>query len=221
MLDLVTGMSTAMEHFAMYAMVFTGPFLLMQVFRKKLNLVRLGVNYAFLLYVLCVIGLVFFPLPSMNELAESTAKGIQTVPFHFVSDIIRETPFVWNRPGTYLPALFDWAVLQVMLNVLMLVPFGMYLRFNFHFTGTKVAATAFLFSLFIELGQLTGLFFLFPKAYRLGDVDDLITNTLGALIGYGIICVIERKSRIRIESFDMKPVKHNFSTCITSDILLQ
>lgn len=221
MSNLITGISLAMEHFALYVAVFTGPFLLMQVLRKKVNLVRLAVNYAFLLYVLCVIGLVFFPLPSMNELAESAAKGIQMIPFHFVQDIIRETSFVWNRPCTYLPAVFDWAVLQVLLNVLMLMPLGMYLRFNFHFTGTKVAATAFMFSFFIELGQLTGLFFMFPKAYRLGDVDDLITNTLGALIGYGIISVIERKSGIRIESFDRKPVKHNFSTCITSDILLQ
>ena len=204
--SLVMSITLAMNHFVVYAALFTVPFLLLQVVRKKLNFVRLGVNYAFLLYVLCVIGLVFFPLPSMNGTVTSAAHGIQMIPFQFVRDIIRETPFVWNQPQTYLPAVFDWAVLQVAFNVMMLVPFGMYLRFNFHFTGKKVAISSFLFSCFIEIGQLTGLFFLFPQAYRLGDVDDLITNTLGGLIGYGIVRFFEKRVALvsKVENFDIE-----------------
>ncbi len=205
MSGLVTSISLAMNHFVVYAGLFTIPFLLLQLGRKKLNFVRLGVNYAFLLYVLCVIGLVFFPLPVMTGAAVKEYFRVQPVPFQFVSDIIRETPFVWNQPQTYLPAVFDWAVLQVVFNVAMLVPLGMYLRFNFHFTGTKVVITSFLFSCFIEIGQLTGLFFLFPGSYRLGDVDDLITNTLGGLIGYGIMRWIEKKADVKhmVDLFDI------------------
>ncbi|MBP3569904.1 MAG: VanZ family protein [Lachnospiraceae bacterium] len=206
MSNLVTSISLAMNHFVVYAALFTVPFLLLQVVRKKLNFVRLGANYAFLLYVLCVIGLVFFPLPSMDGAVAGTAHGVQIIPFRFVCDIIRETPFVWNQPTTYLPALVDWAVLQVVFNVLMLVPFGMYLRFNFHLTGKKVVMSTFLFSCFIEIGQLTGLFFLFPQAYRLGDVDDLIANTLGGLIGYGIMRFLEKRVTVvgKVENFDIE-----------------
>jgi glycopeptide antibiotics resistance protein len=41
----------------------------------------------------------------------------------------------------------------------------------------------FLLSLIIESAQLTGLFFIYPGSYRLFDVDDLITNTLGGFLG--------------------------------------
>ena len=174
-----------------------------------MNVVRLGVNYAFLLYMLCVIGLVFFPLPGMTGAMPQTGYGVQLVPFQFVKDIIRESPLVLNQPSTYLPAVLDWAVLQVVFNVIMMIPFGMYLRFNFRFTGGEVAVASFMFSCFIEIGQMTGLFFAFPQAYRLGDVDDLITNTLGGLIGYVMMRYME------------KWFKTYFSPCITECNLLQ
>lgn len=39
-------------------------------------------------------------------------------------------------------------------------------------------------SLVFELTQLSGLFGLYPRPYRLADVDDLMTNTLGGMVGY-------------------------------------
>ena len=39
-------------------------------------------------------------------------------------------------------------------------------------------------SLYFEVTQLTGLYGIYPKAYRLFDVDDLIINTLGGALGY-------------------------------------
>lgn len=44
-----------------------------------------------------------------------------------------------------------------------------------------------LLSLFYELTQLTGLYFIYPGSYRLFDVDDLMANTLGGLLGYGLL----------------------------------
>ena len=38
-------------------------------------------------------------------------------------------------------------------------------------------------SLFFEVSQITGLFGLYLHPYRLFDVDDLITNTAGTLLG--------------------------------------
>ncbi len=36
----------------------------------------------------------------------------------------------------------------------------------------------------IEFGQFSGLFFIFKGSYRLFEVDDLILNTLGSMLGY-------------------------------------
>lgn len=35
-----------------------------------------------------------------------------------------------------------------------------------------------------ELTQLSGLYFIYPRSYRLADVNDLINNTVGGIVGY-------------------------------------
>ncbi len=45
--------------------------------------------------------------------------------------------------------------------------------------------------MFFEFTQLTGLYFIYPSPYRVFDVDDLIMNTLGAIIGYFIMNFIK------------------------------
>lgn len=45
----------------------------------------------------------------------------------------------------------------------------------------------FLLSLFFELTQLTGLYFIYSRPYRLFDVDNLMINTLGGILGYFIM----------------------------------
>ena len=39
-------------------------------------------------------------------------------------------------------------------------------------------------SLFFELTQLSGLYFIYPRGYRLFDIDDLLLNTFGGFLGY-------------------------------------
>src|SRR5699024_8376409 len=75
------------------------------------------------------------------------------------------------------------AVLQVALNVVLFVPLGWFVRQLagrgiIVATGTGLTASA-----LIELTQLTGLWGLYPCAYRVFDVDDLIINTIGAVPG--------------------------------------
>jgi VanZ family protein len=52
--------------------------------------------------------------------------------------------------------------------------------------------SGFLFSLLCEITQITGLFFIYPAPYRIFDVDDLIINTLGAVVGYLIFPLVFR-----------------------------
>lgn len=58
-------------------------------------------------------------------------------------------------------------------------------------------------SLFIEIAQLTGLFFLFNGSYRLCDIDDVITNTLDGVIGFEAARLLERVFP-QLEAFDKK-----------------
>jgi glycopeptide antibiotics resistance protein len=145
-----------------------------------------------ILYFLCLFSLVFFPLPTAVQAASLCKHNIQLIPFRFVSDIIRETPLVINNWHTYVPALLHKSVLQVIFNVLMTIPFGMTLRYIYRMNGKKVILFSLLLSLFIEIGQLTGLFFIYHGSYRLCDVDDLMTNTLGGYLGYQLILSVER-----------------------------
>ena len=51
---------------------------------------------------------------------------------------------------------------------------------------------SFCLSLFFELTQLSGLYFIYPRPYRLFDVDDLMLNTLGGLTGYYLTPIIAK-----------------------------
>ena len=66
----------------------------------------------------------------------------------------------------------------------MTLPFGFYLRYYFQNRLKQIIVKTFLLSLFFELTQLSGLYFIYSGNYRLFDVDDLITNTLGGVFGF-------------------------------------
>lgn len=71
-----------------------------------------------------------------------------------------------------------------------LIPFGIYLHYYFKCSLKKTVLLTFLLSLFFELTQLSGLYFIYPRGYRLFDVDDLILNTLGGFIGFFIASLL-------------------------------
>jgi glycopeptide antibiotics resistance protein len=74
--------------------------------------------------------------------------------------------------------------LQVALNVLLFVPLGYALRYHFR-RGIVVAGLIGLgVSLLIEVAQGTAVFGAFGCPYRVADTGDLVTNTLGTLVGW-------------------------------------
>ncbi|MGB3440081.1 MAG: VanZ family protein [Actinophytocola sp.] len=137
------------------------------------------VFYCFLFYLLAALMQTIVPLPANpgEYCAEQTyASTPQLRPFYFV-DVLETRAGV---SGTWLnPALWSTA-----LNVALLAPLGFFLRY---LAGTRfmaAAALGFGTSLFFELTQLTGVWFIYPCAYRLFSVDDLILNTVGAVLGW-------------------------------------
>lgn len=73
---------------------------------------------------------------------------------------------------------------QYLLNILFFIPYGFLFprKNNWKF----VFVTALVLSVFIELSQ-----FIFNLGWC--EVDDVISNTLGAMIGWGVIRQINRK----------------------------
>jgi glycopeptide antibiotics resistance protein len=127
-------------------------------------------------YLTTLIAYTLLPLPTSTE--KFCAPKVQLVPFHFVSDIARETAGVG-----LLGTLTSFATLQVVFNVLLFIPLGVIVR-GFFSRGLPIAVGAGIgASLLIELTQYTGIWGIYSCAYRLADVDDVIANTLGALIG--------------------------------------
>lgn len=116
--------------------------------------------------------LVPFPQP-----AEVECSPIQLRPFQFVDDIL-------GFDTSSISALMsNPAVLQATLNVFLFAPLGWFIR---QLVGRGVVIATIVgitISAFIEFTQLSGIWGLYECAYRVFDVDDLMMNTLGALIG--------------------------------------
>lgn len=154
------------------AILLTFPLILVQYIRYHyLPIHRIFISYFFILYAS---GLFFaftmYPFP--NNFFEY-CKGhnhllIEYMPLHSVVDILK----VGKK-----------AVFQVIMNIVFFIPLGCFLR---NFFGTKFKTSLILIfssSLLIEIMQLTHIFGLLPCQYRVFDVDDLISNTLGGCLG--------------------------------------
>ncbi|NLB90194.1 MAG: permease, partial [Clostridiales bacterium] len=80
----------------------------------------------------------------------------------------------------------------VAFNVLLTLPFGVYMRKYFHKSFWVTALLGLLLSFFYEFTQYTGLYGIYPHAYRFADVDDLIVNTFGTMVGFWITPLISK-----------------------------
>lgn len=176
---------TAILAFPFIAFLFTIPYIIFQ-YRKygSIPLLRVVIVYSFILYLISAYFLVILPLPSQEFVNSLKTPTTQLIPFSFIKDFINHTSLVIADPNTYLKALKEPYFYQVLYNIFLTLPFGIYLRYYFKFSLKKTIVASFLLSLFFELTQLTGLYGIYSRSYRLFDVDDLMINTLGGTIGY-------------------------------------
>ena len=179
--------------FPFIAFIITIPFLIYE-YRKygSLNIIKSIVFYSFILYLTTVYFMVIMPLPPIEEVAKYTGKTMSLTPFRFIHDITVTTNFKINDLNSLLRFLNKSTVYTVIFNVILTIPFGIYRRYFFNRKWYTVIFETFLFSLFLELTQLSGLYGIYPRPYRLFDIDDLILNTIGGTIGF-IICPLITK----------------------------
>ena len=78
--------------FPVVAFLFTIPYMLIQYHKYgSLPLLRVGVVYSFILYLIAAYFLVILPLPSKEEVLLYTSPTTQLVPFTFIQNIIVNT----------------------------------------------------------------------------------------------------------------------------------
>lgn len=177
----------AMIVFPFIAFCLTLPYAIYQYHKYgSIPILRSLIIFSFIYYMINAYFMTMLPLPSIESVAKMTSPIMELRPFHSVGEIIQTTPFIWNQPSTYIPTLKQPAMMVTLFNILLTFPFGVYLRYYFQCSLKKTILFSFLLSLSFELIQLSALFGIYPRPYRLFEVDDLITNTLGGTLGYAI-----------------------------------
>jgi len=178
---------TAIIIFPIIAFILLIPYILYEYHKYgSIYYLRAGIIYSFILYLLIIFFLVILPLPTFEEALKIKGPHFNFIPFKFIIEFVQDTSLVISNPSTYLKSLTEPCFYVVIFNIIMTIPFGMYLRYFFKCSLKKTVLYTLLLSLFFELTQLSGLYFIYPRGYRLFDVDDLFLNTSGGMIGYGI-----------------------------------
>ena len=183
----IVSIKTAIFIFPVLAFLITVPYMIFN-YRKygSVNKLRTLIIYSFVLYLLTIYLLVILPLPNLESIHTAYKDMLNLVPFSFAMDFIKNSPFTLSSPASWVMALKHPSFYVPAFNILMLIPFGIYLRYYFKCSFKKTMLLTALLSLFFELTQLSGLYFIYPGPYRLGDIDDIIQNTTGGCLGYVI-----------------------------------
>ncbi|ALJ22210.1 VanZ family protein [Microbacterium sp. No. 7] len=185
MVDAVFSAAVAILFGAVIGVALFVPFVAISYRRRGgLTLGRGLVWAAALVYFIAIWTYTLLPLPQSEDYRCAPAV-LSFEPF--VQDIA-------DAIGRGHP-LTDFALLQIVFNVLLFLPLGFFLRVLAR-RGVLVAfVVGALTSLLIETTQLTGVWGLFPCAYRMFDVGDLLTNTTGAVVGSLLALLVPRRWR--------------------------
>ncbi len=171
------------------AFLYAGGATLAAVAGMRLAGVRIGGRRALTLFLaLFFLALTQFPLPDRAALdcSEGGAEAILK-PFTTLDHIARLWRWWRNEPEIGLKAWVGSKVIQAaVMNFALCAAIGA--AFARHTRGPFPAGQAFLLGVALsggaELAQLTGLFGLYPCAFRHFEVDDLILNIGGLMAGF-------------------------------------
>lgn len=176
---------TAVLLFPILALIISLPVFIRQYHKYQAFVFWRGIMiYSFVFYMLVAYCLIILPLPDIQAVANLKTPTYNLHLFQFITEFKNETPLIVSKPQTYLKTLKSASFVQPLFNLFLTIPFGVYLRYYFKRSFKQVLVLGFLLSLFFELTQLTGLYGIYPRSYRLFDVDDLLLNTLGAVFGF-------------------------------------
>lgn len=159
-------------------------------YKNNLNHFRIMIISVFILYMTAVISITFFPLtydPSLKQASDVLSQRLILKPFQTtISYVCLSNPFV--------------IFVQLGGNIIMTIPFGIMLPMiaknkKIYFYLLLILALP----LFIETSQLV-LGIILQTFYRTADIDDVIYNFLGGMIGLSIYKLLPKKIRNHISA---------------------
>ena len=138
---------------------------------------RRGFSYIFFcsifaIYLLFAIEEVFLPIHFGGELV-----GMEAID---ISANLNLIPFYFGRFGTLQSSL-----MTLFLNIVLTMPFGFGISFVMPIKPKTILWLAPLVGLITEGGQLLIMFFQ-PYSLRIVDINDVLMNALGVVLGYGL-----------------------------------
>lgn len=172
----------------------------------KLNIINEIFTNLFVLYLIFLIGITILPvyiggtLPHMQELSLVEKSNINILPF-----------VGYFKNQVFYNGFIRGIIRNVVGNLVLLIPFILFLCWkNEKFRSLKSSIkTAFLISLSIELIQLfMNIFGL--SDLRTVDIEDLILNTLGGVIAWGMFTLMYKiKTKSMTDNVELKQVDEN------------
>lgn len=160
------------------------------ILKNKINKLYFFYGIVFSIYTASVISLTMFPFPYQKKL---------------INDVIRENYGETNNLIPFKTILYAFStpinregIIHLIGNIFLFIPLGFMLLIFFDKVKVgKVIFIGFLCSLTIETVQfLLGLYIGYN--YRSSDIDDVILNTLGSIVGI-LVFKIFKKSLIKNE----------------------
>lgn len=143
------------------------------------SLGRMVLIFTNFVYVSALIAYTIFPVPPLSdEYCASHPRHFILDPTEYFRDMAHQLA---GAPITQV--LTSSPMLQMALNVALFVPLGFYAVRLLRMRAWAAMLLGFGTSLVIELTQYTGNWFLSNCQYRVADINDLITNTLGGILG--------------------------------------
>lgn len=143
-------------------------------FVKRYSKILFSIYMGFVVLVLVLkfpTGLVTSTVKSWMDGGDVVRMTPQLIPFKTITFYVQQ-----------VRAVYDWFFKNLSCNVIMFVPYGfltpLFMK-AYKYMWVKVLGTAMILSVFIEIFQ-------YAMALGLCDIDDVILNVVGALLGYGI-----------------------------------
>ncbi|WP_438348536.1 VanZ family protein [Paenibacillus sp. FA6] len=152
-------------------------------------MMKVVLTLAFVVYLYLLIKLILF---KMGPVSISSL-------FYQLQRTLQNPDMIFNRHGNYTPfkeisrgiqSMTILSMINVVGNIIAFIPFGIFIPMIFRQKGASfigVFVLSLLLSLCFEVTQLV----LYIGTF---DVDDLILNTCGGIIGYAVFKLIRRDS---------------------------
>ena len=143
---------------------------------KKINWGHEGALFLFLIFIFGLASQTIIPRANLLPSFIKNISKVNLIPFKVLTDTYIEV-FKNNNINYFL--------INFLGNIIMFVPIGFFVPLLWNINDKKVILIGFFSSLFIEFTQLF--------IGRTTDIDDLILNTFGAVLGLIIYNYLSRK----------------------------